>query len=167
MIFNRIKKHEIKTISFVILLITYYNCLPKILFAMPTSTVVTAKNNELLGAVIADDGQWRFPELDSVPTKFEHCILQFEDAYFYKHFGFNPVSISKAFIENVKAQKVVRGGSTLTQQVIRLSRKNSKRSYLEKLQELVLATRLEFKHSKKEILKLYTLMHLLVVMLLG
>ena len=155
MIFNRIKKHKIKTISFVILLITYYNCLPKILFAMPTSTVVTAKNNELLGAVIADDGQWRFPELDSVPTKFEHCILQFEDAYFYKHFGFNPVSISKAFIENIKAKKVVRGGSTLTQQVIRLLRKNSKRSYLEKLRELVLATRLEFKHSKKEILKLY------------
>ena len=155
MIFNRIKKHKIKTISFVILIIAYYNCLPKILFAEPTSTVATAKNNELLGAVIADDGQWRFPELDSVPTKFEHCILQFEDAYFYKHFGFNPVSISKAFVENVKAKKVVRGGSTLTQQVIRLSRKNSKRSYLEKLQELVLATRLEFKYSKKEILKLY------------
>jgi len=149
------KKKKILLILTFIGVIFYYFCLPKNLFDNPTSTVVTAKNNELLGAVIASDGQWRFPELDSVPKKFEHCILQFEDAYFYKHFGFNPVSIGKAMVENIKAKRVVRGGSTLTQQVIRLSRKNKERSYFEKLQELVLATRLEFRHSKKEILKLY------------
>ncbi len=149
------KKKKIVLILTFIGVIVYYFCLPKKLFDNPTSTVVTSKNNELLGAVIADDGQWRFPELDSVPTKFEHCILQFEDAYFYKHFGFNPISIGKAMIENIKAKRVVRGGSTLTQQVIRLSRKNKERSYFEKLQELILATRLEFRHSKKEILSLY------------
>ncbi|WP_028892716.1 penicillin-binding protein 1C [Tenacibaculum sp. 47A_GOM-205m] len=149
------KKKKIVLILAFIGVIFYYFCLPKKLFDNPTSTVVTSKNNELLGAVIADDGQWRFPELDSVPTKFEHCILQFEDAYFYKHFGFNPISIGKAMVENIKAKRVVRGGSTLTQQVIRLSRKNKERSYFEKLQELILATRLEFRHSKKEILNLY------------
>lgn len=154
-VFKIFKKHKIKTIIISTLMIAYYFCLPKQLFKTPTSTVVTAKNNELLGAVIAKDGQWRFPEVDSIPKKFEHCILQFEDAHFYQHFGFNPISIGKAFIENVKAKKVVRGGSTITQQVIRLSRKNKKRSYLEKLKELVLATRLEFRKSKKNILKLY------------
>ncbi|TDQ25816.1 penicillin-binding protein 1C [Tenacibaculum caenipelagi] len=154
-VFNFLKQHKIKVIIISVFMVAYYFCLPKNLFDNPTSTVVTAKNNELLGAVIADDGQWRFPELDSVPKKFEYCILQFEDAYFYKHFGFNPISIGKAMIENIKAKKVVRGGSTLTQQVIRLSRKNKKRSYFEKLQELILATRLEFRSSKKEILKLY------------
>ncbi|WNW02470.1 penicillin-binding protein 1C [Tenacibaculum sp. HL-MS23] len=136
-------------------MIAYYYCLPEKLFVTPTATVVTAKNNELLGAVIAKDGQWRFPELDSVPIKFEQCILQFEDAHFYKHFGFNPISIGKAFLENIKAKKVIRGGSTLTQQVIRLSRKNKGRSYQEKIIELVLATRLEFRLSKKSILNLY------------
>ncbi|WP_428743095.1 penicillin-binding protein 1C [Tenacibaculum sp.] len=154
-VFNFLKQHKIKVIIISVFMVAYYFCLPKNLFDNPTSTVVTAKNNELLGAVIADDGQWRFPELDSVPKKFEYCILQFEDAYFYKHFGFNPISIGKAMTENIKAKKVVRGGSTLTQQVIRLSRKNKKRSYFEKLQELILATRLEFRSSKKEILKLY------------
>ncbi|WP_333780800.1 penicillin-binding protein 1C [Tenacibaculum pacificus] len=129
--------------------------MPKQLFLAPTSTVVTAKNNELLGAVIAKDGQWRFPELDSIPKKFEICILQFEDAHFYQHFGFNPISIGKAFIENIKAKRVIRGGSTLTQQVIRLSRKNKSRSYIEKIKELVLATRLEFRYSKENIIKLY------------
>lgn len=154
-IFKWIQHNKIKTIITIFVMIVYYFCLPKSLFKNPTSTVVTSKSNELLGAVIADDGQWRFPELDSVPTKFEHCILQFEDAYFYNHFGFNPVSIGKATVKNIKAKRVVRGGSTLTQQVIRLSRKNKKRSYFEKLQELILATRLEFRYSKKEILKLY------------
>ncbi|CAM1358965.1 penicillin-binding protein 1C [Tenacibaculum xiamenense] len=150
-----VKRNKVKTILFIVVLIGYYFCLPKKLFINSTSTVVTSSNDELLGAVIANDGQWRFPELDSVPDKFKHCILQFEDAYFYKHFGFNPISIAKALKENYKAKKVVRGGSTITQQVIRLSRKNQKRSYFEKLIELVLATRLEFRSSKEEILRLY------------
>ncbi|SEB51186.1 penicillin-binding protein 1C [Tenacibaculum sp. MAR_2009_124] len=152
---NYAKRNKIKTILFVGLLIGYYFCLPKKLFTNPTSTVVTSNNDELLGAVIASDGQWRFPELDSIPSKFKHCILQFEDAHFYKHFGFNPVSIVKALKENYKAKRVVRGGSTITQQVIRLSRKNQRRSYFEKLVELILATRLEFRSSKEEILRLY------------
>ena len=133
----------------------YYFCLPKSLFNDETSTVVLASNKELLGAVIAKDGQWRFPELDTVPEKFKTCLLEFEDAYFYQHFGFNPVSIGNAFIENVKAGRVVRGGSTLTQQVIRLSRKHKNRSYFEKLKELIWATRLEFRETKEEILNLY------------
>lgn len=137
------------------LIVTYYFCLPRQLFMNSTATVVTSNSNELLGAVIANDGQWRFPEVDSVPKKFKQCILQFEDAYFYKHFGFNPISIAKAFSENLKAGKIVRGGSTITQQVIRLSRKNKKRSYFEKLVELILATRLEFRNSKEKILELY------------
>lgn len=152
---NILKKHKRKTFLVAILLVVYYFSLPKQLFKNPTSTVVTASNNELLGAVIAKDGQWRFPEVTNVPKKFEQCILQFEDEYFYKHFGFNPVSIFKALSTNISEKKVVRGGSTLTQQVIRLSRKNKKRSYFEKFIELILATRLEFRHSKKNILKLY------------
>lgn len=154
-IFNFLKQYRLKISVISILIIFYYSCLPQQLFLTPTSTVVTAKNKELLGAVIAKDGQWRFPELDSVPKKFEACILQFEDAYFYQHFGFNPISIGKSFIENIKAKRVIRGGSTLTQQVIRLSGKNKNRSYLEKIKELILATRLEFRESKENIMKLY------------
>lgn len=155
-LFDYLKSHKKKIIVISILLIMYYFSLPKQLFTSPTSTVVTSVQDELLGAIIAEDGQWRFPEIDTVPVKFKACILEFEDAHFNYHFGFNPVSIVKAFAQNLKAKKVVRGGSTLTQQVIRLSRHLKKRSYFEKLKELVLATRLEFRHSKEEILKLYT-----------
>ncbi|BAO75382.1 multimodular transpeptidase-transglycosylase [Winogradskyella sp. PG-2] len=138
-----------------VLLIAYYFCLPKHLFKDPTATVITSNSNELLGALIADDGQWRFPVSDSVPNKFKVCILQFEDEYFYNHPGFNPISIFKALKENISSGSVKRGGSTITQQVIRLSRKGQSRTYFEKFKEIILATRLEFRFSKDDILKLY------------
>ena len=154
-IIEKIKNNKIKTIILVIILIAYYFCLPKTLFNTPTSTVIESREGILLGAKIADDGQWRFPKLDSVPEKFKICIVQFEDEYFYNHPGFNPISIAKALWENIESGEVKRGGSTLTQQVIRLSRKGQKRSYVEKLKELILATRLEFRYSKEEILTFY------------
>ncbi len=154
-LFRNFKKHKIKTGILLFLLIAYYFCLPKQLFNDPTSTVIESEKGELLGAIIADDGQWRFPVADSVPYKFSQCIVHFEDQYFYSHPGFNPASIVKAFGENIKAGKIVRGGSTLTQQVIRLSRKGQYRTYFEKIIELIFATRLELRDSKDEILKLY------------
>lgn len=153
--FNFLKRHTRKYFVLFGLLIAYYFCLPDRLFKAPTATVVESSNGKLLGAVIAQDGQWRFPAVDSIPSKFETCLLQFEDAYFYRHPGFNPVSMVKAIATNVKAGKSVRGGSTITQQVIRLSRKGKKRTYWEKAIEMVLATRLELRFSKEEILKLY------------
>ncbi|MGB0868538.1 MAG: penicillin-binding protein 1C [Flavobacteriales bacterium] len=152
---TNMQNHPKKVIFIFLVSIIYYFILPKPLFKAPTSTVITSRNGHLLGARIAKDGQWRFPKSDSIPKKFAICITQFEDAYFYKHFGFNPISISKAFYQNFKAKKVVRGGSTITQQVIRLSRKGQGRTVIEKIKELVLATRVECAFSKDEILNYY------------
>ncbi|MCD0463889.1 penicillin-binding protein 1C [Flavobacterium sp. ENC] len=152
---NWIKKNKIKSAIAFLLLLIYYFSLPRTLFQEPYSTVIESKEGELLGAKIARDGQWRFPAQDSVPDKFKKCIVYFEDEYFYKHPGFNPVAMVNAIRQNRKAGKVVRGGSTLTQQVIRLSRKGKGRTYFEKIIELILATRLELGYSKNEILELY------------
>lgn len=148
-------KRKVMTIIAFILLVLYYFSLPSELFTKPYSTVIESNDNKLLGAQIATDGQWRFPEVDSVPYKFKECIIAFEDEYFYYHWGVNPVSMIKAFRANLQSDKVVRGGSTLTQQTIRLSRDGKKRSYSEKLIEAIQATRLEFKYSKDRILSLY------------
>ncbi|MEE9408805.1 MAG: penicillin-binding protein 1C [Polaribacter sp.] len=153
---NYIKRHKKKTILAVILLVFYVFCLPKELFTKPTSTVITSKNDELLGALIAKDGQWRFPHNDSVPEKFKTCLIQFEDEHFYKHPGFNPISILKALKKNFQAGKVKGGGSTITQQVIRLSRGNKGRTYFEKVKELIFATRLEFRASKEKIIAFWS-----------
>ncbi len=151
-IINNKKK---STIVF-ILLVVYYFSLPRTLFKEPYATVIESNNGELLAAKIARDGQWRFPAKDSVPNKFKKCIVYYEDEHFYHHFGFNPVAMYKAFQQNKNAKKIVRGGSTLTQQVIRLSRKHKERTYYEKVIEMILATRLEFRYSKEKILELYT-----------
>ncbi len=144
-----------KTVLLFIILSIYYFCLPRTLFTSGNATVIESANGSLLGAKIAKDGQWRFPSAGSVPEKFEKCILSFEDAYFYYHPGFNPVSIGKALYTNISNDKIKRGGSTITQQVIRLHRKGQKRTYGEKLVEVIQATRLEFRYSKEEILRLY------------
>ncbi|MCL1942262.1 MAG: penicillin-binding protein 1C [Candidatus Azobacteroides sp.] len=137
-----------------VLFIGYYFCLPRKLFDTPYATVVADRNNELLGARIADNGQWRFPPSDSVPGKFGKCLIAFEDRYFYYHRGVNPLAVGRALMQNMKEKRIVSGGSTITMQIIRLSR-GEKRTVGEKLIEMLLATRLEFRCSKKEILGLY------------
>ena len=149
-----LKKHTYKLSLLFVLLGVWLFCLPKPLFKDPTSTVVESREGIMLGARISIDGQWRFPEIDSVPYRFKKSLLYFEDEYFYQHPGFNPVSMGKALWQNMTTQKR-RGGSTLTQQVIRLARKNKQRSYGEKLVEVFMATRLEAGYSKDDILKFY------------
>jgi penicillin-binding protein 1C len=124
-------------------------------FRSPLSTVVEARDGSLLGARIADDGQWRFPGFEQVPDKFERSLLTFEDRYFYYHPGINPVSVIRAFISNIKAGEIVSGGSTITMQVARISRGNKPRTYSEKFIEMLSALKLELFRSKKRILLMY------------
>lgn len=137
-----------------LLLIGYLFCLPKQLFHVSYSTVVADRNGELLGARIASDGQWRFPPRTTTPEKMQQCLISFEDKHFYHHWGVNPLSIGRAIRQNLKNKRVVSGGSTLTMQTIRLAR-NESRTFGEKFIEMILATRLEFRASKEEILSMY------------
>ncbi|MCR4864048.1 MAG: penicillin-binding protein 1C [Bacteroidales bacterium] len=138
-----------------ILLAGWLFCLPKDLFkGTPYATVVADRNGELLGARIADDGQWRFPPCDTVPSRYAAALIQFEDRYFRWHPGVNPAALARAVWSNLKAGHVVSGGSTITMQVIRLSR-GKERTLWQKMVEAILATRLEFRCSKREILALY------------
>ncbi len=146
---------KIKLLILAALLTWFWLYLPKNLFHAPTSYVIEDANGNLLNATIAADGQWRFPYNKNVPQKFIDCITTFEDKRFFKHPGVDPVSIVRALVKNIKNKGVVQGGSTLTMQVIRLSKKNDQRSIWNKLKESILAVRLELSCSKKEILALY------------
>ncbi len=130
-------------------------CIPVPKFDDPYSTVLTASNGELLGAHIADDGQWRFPATNNYSEKYLACVLEYEDQQFFRHFGFNPIAFIQALVENTKAGHVVRGGSTISMQVVRLARHNKPRTYGEKILEVILALRLELHYSKRSIFNLY------------
>lgn len=141
--------------AFLVLSIWYLNCLPSTLFNDPVSLVVRSCNGELLGGRIAEDGQWRFPPNDSVPDKFVKAITTFEDKRFFSHIGIDFLATARAIRQNFNSDRVVSGGSTITMQTIRLSRKGKPRTYWEKLKELFLATRLELKYDKNKILSYY------------
>lgn len=130
--------------------------LPKPLFSKSYSTIVETENGTLVGARIAEDQQWRFPTPNSIPVKFKHAIINFEDRYFYVHPGVNPIAILRALKDNIISGKIVSGGSTLTMQLARLARTNQPRNIWQKLIELFWAIRIEMRYSKDDILKLYS-----------
>lgn len=125
------------------------------LFSAPRSTVLLDRDGELLGATVAADGQWRMPAADSIPQRFERCLLEFEDRRFRNHWGIQPTSLVRAWRQNQKAGRTVSGGSTLTMQVARMARGNRARSIANKLVEILLALRIELRYDKDEILALY------------
>ena len=127
-----------------ILLVTaFWLMMPGQLFVAPTSYVIEDANGNLLNASIAADGQWRFPANETVPVKFIDCITTFEDKRFFRHPGLDLAAIARAGSANFRNRKTVQGGSTITMQVIRLAKKNNKRSVWNKLKEIMLAVRLE------------------------
>jgi len=149
------KKYKYFLILFSIFLLSFIFILPNKLFIEPISTVVLDRNAYLLGAKIADDEQWRFPETRKVSDKLATCFIQFEDKRFRYHWGVDPIALCRALYLDVKYHKIVSGGSTITMQVVRLMRKGKPRTIYEKIIEIIIATRVEFSYSKDQILALY------------
>ncbi|MDY6444988.1 MAG: penicillin-binding protein 1C, partial [Bacteroidales bacterium] len=130
-------------------------CLPYKLFRVPLCATAVTTDGTLLGARISADGQWYFPPADHVPDKFAKCIVTYEDKRFWWHLGIDYLSAGRALVQNVTRGEVVSGASTLTMQVIRLSRPGAPRTLPEKIYEMILATRLEMRCTKRKILLLY------------
>jgi len=149
-------RYRFYLLTLFLLVVGYYFCLSNRIFEDSYSTVLEDRDGKLLGATIANDGQWRFPEGNTVPEKFKIAIVLFEDKRFYQHAGVDIRSLARATQQNIKVGRIISGGSTLTMQVIRLARKDKSRTFFEKIIEVILATRLEWRYSKDEILSLYS-----------
>lgn len=129
--------------------------LPDPLFRDPFATAVLARDGRMLGAKIAPDGQWRFPPLDTCPRRFAVAAMAYEDRRFRRHPGVDPLALGRALVRNLRPGGVRSGASTLTMQVIRLSRRGRPRTVPEKAREALLALGLERVRSKEGILALY------------
>ncbi|WP_028972445.1 penicillin-binding protein 1C [Spirochaeta cellobiosiphila] len=136
-------------------LLVFYFILPRPLFKDDYSTVLLDKNDQLLSAQLAKDGQWRFPPVKKLPYKYKTALLNFEDHHFYYHPGIDPMAVVRATIQNIQEGSVVSGASTITMQVARLSYGNQKRTILQKIKEMFIALRIECSYSKDEILILF------------
>ncbi|MEJ2043327.1 MAG: penicillin-binding protein 1C [Reinekea sp.] len=133
----------------------FWFSLPEPLFSTPYSTILVDRHGQLLGAKISADEQWRFPEGNAVPEKFKIAIIAYEDKRFLHHLGIDPLAMVRALTSNIRQNRIVSGASTLTMQVIRLSRDHPDRTYANKIIEALLALRLELSYSKDDILTLY------------
>lgn len=102
-----------------------------------------------------DFGSTDYLTFEKIPTSIINAVIAIEDQDFFSHFGINPKSIIRAAWQNFSAKKIVSGGSTITQQLVRNRLKPEKRGYLYKAHEALLAIKLETRVSKKEILEIY------------
>ena len=109
------------------------------------------------GALIATRGTQMAPpaDLDALPDYVPAAFIAIEDRRFYHHPGFDPIGMMRAMATNMRAGRVVQGGSTLTQQLAKNLFLTPDQNLRRKVQELMLAVWLEMKFSKKEILALY------------
>lgn len=96
-----------------------------------------------------------FVPLNQIPDYAKKAVIVAEDKNFYQHPGFSPLSIIGALIADIKNQKLAYGGSTITQQLVKISLLSSNKNFLRKYQELVLAQEVERRYTKDEILEMY------------
>ena len=92
---------------------------------------------------------------DQLPQPLIQALLVTEDRDFFEHFGVSPFSILRALWENFRAGKVVQGGSTLTQQLVKNFYLTRERSLWRKLNEAIMSVLLEMHYSKQDILETY------------
>src|SRR5512145_497898 len=105
------------------------------------------------GSLIAErGGAAPYVPIDLLPRHLVHAVLAIEDRRFYAHFGVDPLGLGRAVMANLRAGRVVQGGSTITQQLAKNIILNSERTLWRKLNELVLALWLETRLSKPDIL---------------
>ncbi|MBW1912087.1 MAG: transglycosylase domain-containing protein [Deltaproteobacteria bacterium] len=97
----------------------------------------------------------KYIKYKDIPKDYIKALIASEDGNFFNHPGFDIKAITRAFIANLMAGRVVQGGSTLTQQTAKNVFKRQKRTYMAKLRELFQAILLEWRYTKKEILEMY------------
>ena len=109
------------------------------------------------GTVIAELGaERRYPvPIEEMPKYVYQAVVAVEDGRFYEHSGIDPWGIARAMVANIKAGRMVEGGSTLTQQLVKVIYLTPERKLKRKIKEAIIAYRLDKELSKEKILELY------------
>ncbi|MBX3689357.1 penicillin-binding protein 1C [Dokdonella sp.] len=119
------------------------------------STVVLARDGSPLRAFPDRDGVWRYPvRIEDVSPLYIEALLTYEDRWFYRHPGVNPLAMLRALGQWISHRRLISGGSTLTMQVARIL-DGTPHSFGGKLLQMLRALQLEAHLSKREILTLY------------
>lgn len=127
--------------------------LPPDSLSTQTTFVYTATGDEM--ASFRSDTDRTNADLADIPIVMRNAVLASEDKSFYSHNGVDPTGIMRAVYRDLRNEGVQQGGSTLTQQYVKISYTGRERSYKRKLREVILAVKLERKLTKDEIFERY------------
>lgn len=124
------------------------------LTTLPEATVLYDRNGEVLQTLYAAENR-RSARAEQIPKRVSQAFVAIEDARFYSHHGLDVRRILGALLYNLKAGWGAQGGSTITQQLIKLTHLSGEKTLSRKAQEAYLALCLERRLSKEEILTAY------------
>lgn len=133
-------------------------------FTLPKISKLSDYKPPLPSKILSEDGtvlaeiflqKREIVPMDKVPQRIVDSFLSAEDSNFFTHAGVDYLSVFRAFIANLRAGRVVQGGSTITQQVAKSLLLTRERSLTRKIKDFLLAQKIEEKFSKEEILYLY------------
>jgi len=120
------------------------------------SSIVVSRNGSLITTLVAPENRTSARRLDEIPEVVRNAVLAIEDERFYEHDGFDLKAIIRAARSNLEAGGISQGGSTITQQYVKLAIiENVEQTASRKLEELWYATRLENEYGKDFILLQY------------
>jgi penicillin-binding protein 1A len=122
-------------------------------YTPPQTTRVYDRNKKLIGEIFAE--RRTVIPMSEVPRNVVLSVLAAEDADFYEHEGLDYRGMLRAIGRDLLAGRAAQGGSTITQQVVKLMLLTPERTLQRKVRELILARRLESELTKDEILHLY------------
>src|SRR5438132_3858497 len=143
---------------FCAIVITIWLLLPKppLLDGISFSQVIRDRNGKLLRVTLSSDQKFRiWTPLKEISPDLIDATLRYEDKYYTKHPGVNPIALTRCAINLVRFHRATAGGSTITMQLARLRFHLHTRSVSGKLEQILRALQLERHYSKKEILEAY------------
>ena len=161
------KNRNFRTATFVLLciltgwffglLIAYYQELPPLSELEGYKPSLASKlydvNGELIAQLFVE--QRTLVPINKVPLNLQSALLAVEDEKFYSHWGIDPLGIIRATLVNLVHARVEQGASTITQQLARNLFLTQERTLSRKIKEAMLALKIEYRYTKKEILEMY------------
>jgi penicillin-binding protein 1C len=129
---------------------------PPLLDGVSFSQCVRDRNGTLLRLTLTPDQKFRIrAPLSAISPELIDATLRYEDKYYARHFGVNPVALARSAFDLARFRHVTSGGSTITMQLARLRFHLKTRTFSGKVNQIMRALELERHYSKKQILEAY------------
>ncbi len=165
-LFGISKRDLLAALTAIVIVITFIPVFTYMYFAKDLKTPDGIMNKNDAGVVLLDRNQKPFftfyqarnrtyVPLNQIPKSMQQAIIAAEDREFYTNPGFSIKGIAGAMIANLKYKEFAYGGSTITQQLVKNSLLTSKKDFLRKYQEIILAQEIERRYGKDKILEMY------------